>query len=130
MRGALIELPDVETFAFGEFLQPVDPYPTFNIMKAGAAVAVKFSLDGFRGMSIFAAGYPRSLNINCTNSALQDDIEQTVNAGGSSLSYDAATDRYSYIWKTDKSWAGTCRQLIVRFSDSTRTEQYANFKFN
>ena len=129
VRGALIELPDVETFAFGGFLQPVDPCCTFNVMKAGAAVAVKFSLGGFRGLAIFAAGYPKSQNINCTSSALQDDIEQTVTAGGSSLTYDAATDRYSYIWKTDKSWAGTCRQLIVRFSDSTGTEQYATFKF-
>ena len=24
---------------------------------------------------------------------------------------DAATDQYNYVWKTDKAWAGTCRQL-------------------
>jgi len=29
-------------------------------------------------------------------------IEETVNAGGNSLSYNATADQYSYIWKTDR----------------------------
>ena len=48
-------------------------------------------------------------------SASLDDVEQTVTAGGSSLSYDAASDRYTYVWKTDKAWAGQCRQLVLKF---------------
>jgi hypothetical protein len=51
-----------------------------------------------------------------------------VSAGSSTLQYDAATDVYSYIWKTERAWAGTCRQLVIQFSDGT-TPQYANFKF-
>jgi hypothetical protein len=31
------------------------------------------------------------------------------------------------VWKTDKGWAGTCRQLIIRLSDGTT--HLANFKF-
>ena len=34
--------------------------------------------------------------------------------------------RYSYVWKTEKSWTG-CRQLILRFTDGT--ERRASFKF-
>jgi hypothetical protein len=34
---------------------------------------------------------------------------------------------YTYVWKTDKGWAGTCRQLLINFDDSST--QYANFKF-
>jgi hypothetical protein len=54
-------------------------------------------------------------------------VQETVAAGGSSLNYDAATDQYVYVWKTDASWAGTCRQLVVRLNDGT--EHRANFQF-
>jgi hypothetical protein len=33
-----------------------------------------------------------------------------------------------YVWKTEKSWAGSCRQLNVRLIDGT--EHKANFRFN
>jgi hypothetical protein len=48
-----------------------------------------------------------------------DGIEETVTAGGSSLSYDAASDLYKYVWKTDKSWAGSCRQVVLGLVDGT-----------
>ena len=41
--------------------------------------------------------------------------------------YDPATDQYTYVWKTTKSWAGTCRRLTVTFNDGT--QRYADFKF-
>lgn len=37
----------------------------------------------------------------------------------SSLSYDAASDMYTYVWKTNKSWAKTCRRLIVKLNDGS-----------
>jgi hypothetical protein len=51
-----------------------------------------------------------------------------VNAGSSSLQYDAATDTYVYVWKTRKGWAGTCRQLIVRLDDGTDYVAKLRFK--
>lgn len=114
-------------YAFGGFLAPVDPLPTLNSMKAGAAVPVNFSLGGFHGLDIFAAGYPKSQPVACSSTSPEDGIEQTINAGGSSLSYDVATDQYSYVWKTNKLWAGTCRQLILQFTDGSIGR--ANFKF-
>jgi hypothetical protein len=109
------------------FLPPVDNLPVFNKVKAGQAIPVKFSLGGNQGLNIFAAGYPKSNSIACDASALVDDIEQTVTAGNSSLSYDPASDQYIYVWKTEKGWAGTCRQLVVKFKDGV--EKRANFKF-
>jgi len=53
-------------------------------------------------------------------------IEQTVSAGKSSLSYNATTDQYTYVWKTRKDWRG-CRQLVVRFDDAEEYKAY--FKF-
>jgi hypothetical protein len=35
--------------------------------------------------------------------------------------------RYIYSWKTDKAWAGTCRQLIVKLTDGTY--HWADFRF-
>jgi hypothetical protein len=55
-----------------------------------------------------------------------DAIEETVTAGSSGLSYDAASGQYKYAWKSEKSWTG-CRQFVLLLTDgSTHT---ANFKF-
>jgi hypothetical protein len=35
------------------------------------------------------------------------------------LSYNASTDRYTYLATTSKAWAGTCRDLIVPLRDGT-----------
>jgi hypothetical protein len=130
VRGADLLLPPVgPTYNFGGFKQPVDARPTLNSMKAGAAVPVKFSLGGNQGLNVFQAGYPKSQSIACDSTADVDGIETTVNAGGSSLTYDPATNTYTYIWKTDKAWAGTCRQLVFEFADAGSTTARANFKF-
>ena len=114
-------------YNFSGFFQPVDNLPTLNVIKAGQAVAVRFSLNGNQGLNIMAPGYPLSQRIDCGSNASLDEVEQTLTAGSSSLSYDPATNSYSYIWKTNKAWSGTCRQLIVKLSDGT--EHRANFKF-
>jgi hypothetical protein len=108
------------------FFQPVDNQPTCNTVKAGSAIPVKFSLSGYQGMNIFWTGYPKSVVASCATQTT-DAIEDTVTAGGSSLNYDATTDQYIYVWKTDKSWAGTSRMLVVRLADGTY--HYANFTF-
>lgn len=113
-------------YNFVGFFQPVDNLPTVNSVKAGQAIPVKFSLSGNHGLNIFAAGYPKIEFTSCTSSTV-DEIESTVTAGNSSLSYDAGADQYNYVWKTNKAWAGKCGTLIVKFNDgTTRT---ALFKF-
>src|SRR6266542_4492792 len=114
-------------FDFRGFFPPVDNPPAVNVVNAGRAIPVKFSLSGDKGLNIFAAGFPVSQQIACGDGAPESEIEQTVTAGGSSLSYDAESDTYTYVWKTEKSWAGTCRQLIVRLNDGS--ERVAFFKF-
>jgi len=114
-------------FDFAGFFQPVDNLPTVNIVSAGQAVPVKFSLSGYKGLNIFATGYPSSQQIACVGSSAVSAIDETVAAGGSSLNYDATTDLYIYIWKTQKAWKGTCRQLIVQLRDGAL--HVANFQF-
>jgi hypothetical protein len=114
-------------YPWSGFFQPIDNLPTVNTVKAGQAIPVKFSLGGNYGLNIFAAGYPKVQVVSCTSSAPSDEIEQTVTAGNSSLSYDAASGQYTYTWKTDKSWAGSCRQLVMRLADGT--DHTALFRF-
>jgi hypothetical protein len=104
---------------FTGFFQPVDNSPTINQVKAGSAIPVKFSLGGNLGLSIFAAGSPGSHQASCVTGNPTDAIEQTVTAGSSSLQYDSTSNQYIYVWKTDKTWSGTCRQLDVTLSDGT-----------
>jgi hypothetical protein len=107
------------------FFRPVDNAPTLNTVKAGSAIPVKFSLGGYFGLDVITVG---SSNVAC--SALVggvDAIEQTVTAGGGTLSYDAPTDTYGYVWKTNKTWIGTCRQLTVTLGDGS--EHLASFRF-
>lgn len=112
--------------SFSGFFAPVDNQPTLNVVKAGSGVPIKFSLNGYQGLNIFANGYPASTTVTC-GSAVEGAIEQTVTAGASSLSYDAAADQYVYTWKTDKAWVDTCRILIIKLDNGTYHR--ANFKF-
>jgi hypothetical protein len=114
-------------YTFTGFFQPVDNTPVLNVVRAGSGVPVKFSLGGDQGLDIFLDGYPLSRQIACGTGAGLDDIEQTVNAGGSALSYNASTDQYTYVWKTNRAWAGTCRQLVVILRDGSI--HTANFSF-
>jgi hypothetical protein len=119
----LVPLP----FNFTGFFQPVDNLPVVNVVNAGRAIPVKFSLDGDKGLEIFGAGYPKSQAITCGSNDLLDGIEVIVTAGSSGLTYDPATRQYVYVWNTDTSWGGTCRQLVIQLADGTYHR--ANFKF-
>ncbi len=119
--------PPVPVFEFSGFFAPVDNPPTFNAVKAGRAIPVKFSLNGDQGLDIFEAGYPKSQEVDCEDAAPSSTVDETVTAGNSSLSYDAVADQYIYVWKTEAGWKGTCRILRVRLSDGQ--EQTALFKF-
>jgi hypothetical protein len=79
-------------------------------------------------LDVIAAGYPRSQQVSCDPSAPVDGVEETVTPGSTALTYDPVTDQYTYVWKTDRSWAASCRQLVVRLADSSYHR--ANFRFS
>lgn len=116
-----------ELYNFTGFFQPVENLPTVNRVNAGQAIPIKFSLSGDKGLNIFAVGFPISRQIACDSGAPSSTVEETASAGSSSLTYNAASDQYSYIWKTDKAWKGTCRLLTVQFIDGS--EYSAQFRF-
>jgi hypothetical protein len=112
-------------YNFTGFFSPISNLPTLNSVNAGRSIPIKFSLSGNKGLNIFAVGYPASGQIACNSNDPVVNVEETGTAGSSSLSY--TTDQYNYVWKTENSWAGTCRQLVVKLNDGS--EHRANFKF-
>ena len=98
-----------------------------NVAQAGRAIPVTFSLGGEQGLGIFAAGSPASQQITCDTSAPLSALEETVTAGGSSLTYDPTTAQYTYVWKTAAAWKRTCRTLTVTFNDGATSR--ATFQF-
>jgi len=115
------------SFAFDGFFPPVDNRPVLNIAKAGSSIPVNFDLNGNQGTEIFPSGYPGSQSIACDTNSPSDVISETVAAGNSGLSYDAASDLYTYVWKTDKTWAQSCRRLLLKFRDGSIHS--ADFRF-
>jgi uncharacterized protein len=116
------------TYHFNGFFNPVANPPDVNTAKAGQSIPLQFSLGGDKGLDILAAGYPASQAVACGSTSPTSDLEEVVTAGSSGLSYDATTGTYTYVWKTDKAWAKTCRQLTLGLNDGTLYQ--ADFFFN
>jgi hypothetical protein len=114
-------------YIFTGFFPPINNLPTVNSVNAGKSVPIKFSLSGNKGLSIFSADSPASGVIPCNSTDPVVDVTPADTAGASTLAYDASSDTYQYVWKTDPAWAGTCRQLVIGLNDGTTHR--ANFKF-
>lgn len=99
------------------FFRPIDNGAIVNTVKAGSAVPVKFSLDGYQGDGVITS--VKQPAYACTSGAQTDAIETTTTAGNSTLQYDALSDTYTWVWKTDKAQAGTCRTLTVALADGS-----------
>ncbi|WP_454699944.1 PxKF domain-containing protein [Arthrobacter humicola] len=84
-------------------------------------------MGGDFGLNILQAGSPTSVPVTCDTGAPVAEVETTTTAGSSSLSYDAASGTYSYIWKTDKAWADSCRMFQLVLTDGTK--HTAAFKY-
>jgi predicted extracellular nuclease len=114
-------------YTFSGFSGLIHDAPGFNSANAGSSMPLKFSLGGDQGLDVFAGGYPRSHQIACDSAAPLGDSRPTSGPGGSSLSYDPESGEYNYVWKTDRAWSGTCRQLVVILKDGA--VHYANVWF-
>ena len=96
--------------------------------KAGSSIPLKFSLGGFKGVDIFAPGYPISVQADCSTWAALDGGIPALNPGGSSLSYSNGNTQYNFVWKSEKGWAGTCRMAVVKLVDGTEHVALLSFK--
>jgi hypothetical protein len=114
-------------FEFRGFAPPVNSAPSVNLVKAGSAVPISFSLGGYFGLEVVAGGAPSTRAHTCQTVDDTEPVLVAEAAGGSGLSYDATSDSYTYDWKTAKAWAGTCHTLVLALSDGSR--HAAEFSF-
>lgn len=97
-------------YDFAGFASPAADFPTAAPVKAGEGVPLKFSLHGDRGMDIFKAGSPGWAPCGAFDGPSRAD---------GSLSYNASSDRYTFLATSSKSWAGSCRDLTVTLRDGS-----------
>lgn len=118
---------DLRNFEFDGFRAPVDNPPVLNVVKAGAGVPVKFELSSDLGLGVLF-GTPKATQFACGGSSGSDVVETTT-SGASGLQYDPLTNTYTYVWKTEKSFAGTCRTFRLVLDDGTvRTADFSFMK--
>ena len=115
-------------YAFDGFFQPVHNPPNTNAVTAGQTIPVKFSLHGYQGMGIFADSKPASHPVSCESGDPLEPNTPTQMPGSEKLTYAPSSDRYLYVWKTERSWAGTCRQLVVGFKDGSQRTAMFHFR--
>jgi hypothetical protein len=112
---------------FSGFLPPLSK-DNFN---AGSTIPVKFSLGLNLGLDILAPGSPVSRQISCSPNSCGANVgigprEPTQSDLG--LQYDPMTNQYTYDWKTNIAWSGTCRELEVILRDGRRFRTNVRFK--
>lgn len=112
-------------YHFSGFTSPIDNLPVTNLAKAGRAIPVRFGLGGDAGLNILRAA-PAAREVPCATGAPTDGIEETATSP-SALSYSVGTGLYQLAWGTERSWANSCRELILRFRDGS--EARARFEF-
>lgn len=93
-----------------------------NQVDAGRAVPVKFSLGGDQGLRIFDPGYPKVQPVDCADGTAIGEATPADGPGASDLEYAPEDQRYTYVWKTDRAWAGSCRTLVLGLDDATNHE--------
>jgi hypothetical protein len=113
-------------YGFQGFFDPVKNPPALNQGNAGSVIPMKFSLGGNQGLNIFATGFPKSQQIDCTTRALIGTATSTT-AQPPGLKYIARTDSYEYLWSTNSQWKGTCRAFFLGLKDGTSPR--ADFRF-
>jgi hypothetical protein len=113
----------IQPYNWSGFFSPVSDV---NVINAGRAVPLKFSLGGYRGLDVLKPGSPASRQIGCAGTPATEYVP-TESPGNSTLTYDPASDRYTYVWKTNKQWSGTCRQLLLELADGTSHTATFNF---
>jgi len=123
--------PPASGLAFKGFFQPVQNLPRVNRVQAGRAIPVRFVIEAMgannrRPSDVLKAGSPTSVPVACGSNAPEVSVNETVPLGTSQLW--SLGNRFTYIWKTNSTWAGTCRKLVVTLVDGSTHEALFRFE--
>ena len=77
---------------------------------------VRFSLGGYRGPRPEAAGYPR---VQAAAAAATASRWRGRAKKKPVFEYERRSGRYWLLWKTDRRWAGSCREFVLKLDDGS-----------
>jgi hypothetical protein len=119
----------IERFGFGGFEPPMG-----TMKKAGSTLPIRFRLFGERVevltatevVNVLAPNSPSSRAVSCDTGAPLEASGPVNVIGG--LHLDKGTRTYSINWKTEKDWAGTCRELLLELIDGSEHTSRIQFE--
>jgi hypothetical protein len=95
---------------------------------AGVPVPIRFELGGNKGLEVVEDGWPQVAEVDCDFTEEPESGEPARHPRWfKELVYRKRKQRYVFLWKTDRDWAGTCRQFMLRLKDGT--VKRADFEF-
>jgi virginiamycin B lyase len=86
--------------------------PDVATLRAGQTANLRFDAGGDLG-DILSPGYPMSQEVDCDTGDGVTDL-QAASSPGPGFRY--VGHAYAFSWKTDRDWAGTCRELVLHFA--------------
>ena len=116
-------------YDFDGFFSPLENPPSVNRWKAGRPVPVRFSLGSYRGPVPVASGYPKVTPITCGAGAARAESEKARGTWTKNWMSQSKVGRatYTFLWKTEKKWAGACGKLVLKLDDGTLHEAKMRF---
>jgi Trehalose utilisation len=123
--GTSVSVTVQSGITFKGFYSPVRNLPAVNVVTAGTSVPVKFTVGGKRWIQILGSNSPSSEPAACPTGTPEYTVRPGVSgpSGLRSMGYS-----YTYVWKTNASWAGTCRRFILTLADGSTHEAMFRFK--
>jgi extracellular elastinolytic metalloproteinase len=109
------------------------PYGDLHPFEAGETVPLRFSADGRTDLGLLASNSPFSRRVDCqtlevpSQGAAVTPRELPVNTRARRGLTVSSRDRYSYDWRTDAAWEGTCRELVLTRDDGVQHRAFFRF---
>jgi cysteine-rich repeat protein len=120
-------------YDFNGFFSPLDNPPVYNVGNAGRAYPIKWQLPlrctaGYmRRLDAVSYNPLRYVEVPCDSTLPTDPVEITDTTGSAGLHYDTTAEQYVFNWKTSKSFAGKCYQVVVELDDGSSYFTLFNF---
>ena len=115
-------------YDFEGFLWHVRNRPHANRRRAGVPVPIRFELHGDHGLDVVEQGWPQVAQVECGSGAEPASGEPATHPRWfRELVFRRRKERYVFLWRTERDWAGTCRQFMLKLGDGT--VKRADFEF-
>ena len=116
-------------YNFSGFFQPVDNQPFLNIANSGRTIPIKWRLTDYYGNPVtnLSSVKVTAVTLVCSLGTSPDQVEEY--ATGSSGLQNLGNGYYQFNWATPKSYAGSCKTLLLDLGEGPGLEHTALFQF-